>query len=249
VPGRPARVGRHEQERGNGVNPRVGGPLQHAAPRQGGGSRRGGTRPRGRNTDGKWHSHPEGGRPPGNRRAISGSGLPGEQHDGGAIFGQSQERKLGRAAARLNGRAAGPGSVGKDGAKVRRGKRTSFTGCEPPRRWSSKAATPRDRARSKATEDSSEGPRAATSFRASPRSRRVSRRKPGEAPRGQPPGRARDTGGWEATCRKRREYPCRPPNPTPGPDVDQRGAIPLNGVRALVRPPPSTRERRARSSL
>lgn len=101
VPGRPARVGRHEQGRGNGVNPRVGGPLQHAAPRQGGGSRRGGTRPRGRNTDGKWHSHPEGGKPPGNRQAASGSGLPGEQHDGGAIFGQSQERKLGRATARL----------------------------------------------------------------------------------------------------------------------------------------------------
>jgi len=66
------------------------------ASRQGGANRRGGARPRGRNTDGKWHSHPEGGRPPGNRQAASGSGLPGEQHDGGAIFGQSQERKLGR---------------------------------------------------------------------------------------------------------------------------------------------------------
>jgi len=150
---------------------------------------------------------------------------------------------------KADGRAAGPGSVGKDGAKVRRGERTSFNGCKPPRRWSSKAATPRDRARPKATEDSSEGPRAATSFRASPRPRRVPRRKPGDAPRGKPPGRARGAGGWEATCRRRQEYPCRPSNPTPGPDVDQRGAIPLNGVRALVRPPPSTRERRARSSL
>jgi hypothetical protein len=64
--------------------------------RQGGESRRSGARPQGRNEDEEWHLHPEGGRPPGDRRAATGSGLPGEQHDGGAIFGQSQERKLGQ---------------------------------------------------------------------------------------------------------------------------------------------------------
>lgn len=87
--------------------------------------------------------------PPGNRRVASESGLPGEQDDGRVIFGQTQERKLGRpgwqrahrvsrteAAGNCGGgevdeererageptgvRAAGPGSVGKVGVKVRR---------------------------------------------------------------------------------------------------------------------------------
>lgn len=86
---------------------------------------------------------------PGNRWVASESGLPGEQDDGGVFFGQTQERKLGRPGwqraqrvRRRNGagncsgkalcdererageptgvRAAGPGRVGKVGAKVRR---------------------------------------------------------------------------------------------------------------------------------
>jgi hypothetical protein len=39
--------------------------------------------------------------------SVSGSGLPGEQDDGGAIFGQSQERKLGQPGRRPN-RRGGP---------------------------------------------------------------------------------------------------------------------------------------------
>jgi hypothetical protein len=156
-----------------------------SAPREGGGSRRGGGRPRGRNADGKWHSRPEGGRRPGDRRSDSGSGLPGDRDDGGAIFGQSQERKLGRpgrsgaswATMECTGgtptgvRAAGPGCVGIDGVKVKRVERTLPIGCVRPRDDGVlEGSDERDRARSKATEEGGEGRPTAPSFRASPRS-------------------------------------------------------------------------------
>jgi len=95
------------------------------ASRQGGANRRGGARPRGRNTDGKWHSHPEGGRPPGNRQEASGSGLPGEQYDGGAIFGQSQERKLGRPGRQSSAQALAPRGVRERRASGRHPNRSS----------------------------------------------------------------------------------------------------------------------------
>jgi hypothetical protein len=66
--------------------------------------RRGGEKPRGRHADGNRHSHPEGG--PDGQRCSNGrrgnaehlreADLPAKD-DGGAIFGQPQERKPGRA--------------------------------------------------------------------------------------------------------------------------------------------------------
>jgi len=65
--------------------------------RRGGGNRRGGEKPRGRNADGNRHSHPEGrSRRSGHAPPTTpGRRTPRRTYDGGAIFGQHQERKPG----------------------------------------------------------------------------------------------------------------------------------------------------------
>jgi len=169
---------------GNGVNPRVGNALEYT--RSGREEESGevvrnhgvGTRRKlaasSRRRSGTWAT----------RGSSSGSGLPDEQDDGGAIFGQSQERKLGRpgrsttamgdhvgkASCTSTGvRAAGPGRVGKAGVKVRRVELSSpirmeaprMLGPRRPRRWQPPS--------SKVKEGSCEGQRAAPTSCASPR--------------------------------------------------------------------------------
>jgi len=80
---------------------------------RGGANRRGGEKPRGRNADGNRHSHPEGK----TNGAVTLRSVPREtdstaSNDGGAIFGQPQERKPGFAAGpqgpeRVGGRRQG----------------------------------------------------------------------------------------------------------------------------------------------
>jgi len=71
--------------------------------------------------DGNWHSRLEGGAQP--RSDAGAKRLPErglcDRYDGGAFFGQPQERKPGFAAG-----SQGPERVGKVGAKVRRVART-----------------------------------------------------------------------------------------------------------------------------
>lgn len=134
------------QESGNAVNPRVGSALQY-------------TRPVREEETGEVVRNHEGGTrgglvalsrrrlSPGNRGWLPGRGLPGEQYDGGAIFGQPQERKrtsrrggpergFRRGHLRKEARCvAGPGRVGKDGVKVRRVCQSSRTRTAGTRRW------------------------------------------------------------------------------------------------------------------
>lgn len=101
--------------------------------RVGGGSRRGGGKPRGRNESGSWLLS---GRRSEERAtaARSGSGLLHGRDDEGAIFGQTQERKW--TAEVVHGRTGG---IGKDGAKVGgsawKDLRSSRHGRDGPRRW------------------------------------------------------------------------------------------------------------------
>lgn len=111
--------------------------------RRGGGSRRGGEKPRGRNVGGDRQSplrRPAGPRERERRRRVprgarpracerpAGSGLH-DVPDGGAFFGQPQERKPGVVAG-----PQGPGRAGKGGAKVQEGHRVAADVATPPDR-------------------------------------------------------------------------------------------------------------------
>jgi hypothetical protein len=169
---------------GNGVNPRVGNALQYTRPgreeesgevvRNHGVGTRKELAASSRRRASTWAT----------RGSSSGSGLPDEQDDGGAIFGQSQERKLGRPGRKANDmgdhvgkafctstgvRAAGPGRVGKDGAKVRRVEHSSPIRMEAPRMLGPRRPRRWQPSSSKVREGSCEGQRAAPSSCVSPR--------------------------------------------------------------------------------
>jgi len=146
---------------GNAANPRIGSPVQYPDRIRVVLNRRGGGKPRGRHMDGKWHSHSEGAA---TRRERSRGGVgPGVDtrlsDDGGAIFGQPQERRSGTGFFRGRGNPDGSDrSAGKDGAKVRRVERRpmNFGRSDPvggPRR---PRPEPRKRGGRKVTEGSGE---------------------------------------------------------------------------------------------
>jgi len=118
------------------VNPRVGSDLQWSQG-HGGENRRGGEKPRGRIADGNGRSHPEGRQRRGGHAPNRSPGrrTPWLSYDGGAIFGQPQERKPSFAAGsqgpeRVGGRRQG--QEGRAHQHIREGARTG--------RWSSKAS-------------------------------------------------------------------------------------------------------------
>jgi len=255
-----ARLGRQRWKRGE---PQGRKRVATHASRQGGGIRRGGEKPRGRNVEEAGSFFPK----EASIRATGGS-LPGvdslTQDDGGAIFGQTQERKLGRPGRKANGmgdhvgkafctstgvRAAGPGRVGKDGAKVRRVERSSPIRMGAPRKMGPRRPRRWQPSPSKVKEGSCEGQRAAPSSCASPRvcglracTGKTDAEQEGSNPRWN--GRSESNGGRLARGEHRRSEtvsprkrwfppgrttragePCRPANPIPGPNGTNPGVF------------------------
>ena len=121
VPGRrKRRLARAEAEAGAGAKrgePQGRKRVARHTHRQGGGNRRGGETPRGRNKDGKWLSHPEGGQASGDRRLASRSGLPGGRNGGGDLWTTPREevRRHGNVAFEPQDRSASGKSARRSG--------------------------------------------------------------------------------------------------------------------------------------